>query len=427
MTKRFSRRHSLQLIILGGVGSLVACSGPSASPTAPAPATVTQAAASTVPPIGASPTVAQSTTAPSATAAVTAPTAGAPAAVAAATATSPTAAPTRPAAAAPTSPAAVAPTSPVAVATASSAAPVVPTAAPAALVQSNALAATRFLQSLTGPTRAKATFPFNHAERQRWHWTTPSGFPRNGLPLKEMSPEQREVALALLRAGSSDAGYTKALDIISLQTELNNDPELYYVSIFGTPGGNAPWGWRFEGHHLSRHVTVTGDTIIMTPFFLGSWPTTSRAGLRAMGREEEAARELVRSLDGQRRGMAIFQGRPLTEHVTQNEARVKPLAPVGIMAGDLANDPRRLMDEILQTYLGVLPPAVATPLWERLRQSGADTIRFGWAGGLEPRQPHYYRLQGPTFLLEFDNSRNGGTHIHSVWRDFAEDFGLPPA
>jgi hypothetical protein len=305
----------------------------------------------------------------------------------------------------------------------------VPTPAPspvapgAALAVATTGAATRFLEALDEPARAKATYAFGDAERRRWHWTTPSGFPRHGLPLREMNPEQRELALALLRTGSSEAGYAKALDIISLQRDLNNDPELYYVTVFGTPGAADPWGWRFEGHHVSRHVTVVGEQVTMTPFFLGAWPTATRAGLRAMQREEEAARELVRSLEGRARQAAIFQARTLTDHVTQNRPRVEPLAPVGIPTGDLGDDRRGLLLEIVQTYLGGLPAAIAGPLFERIRGAGIDGVRFGWAGGLEPRQPHYYRLQGATFLLEFDNSRNGGTHIHSVWRDFAEDFG----
>jgi hypothetical protein len=161
----------------------------------------------------------------------------------------------------------------------------------------------------------------------------------------------------------------------------------------------------------------------MTPFFLGSWPTVTNAGLRALGREEDAARELVRSLEDTKREMAIFQSRTLTSHVTQNLPYVSPLDPVGIPAGDLNDAQRALVIEIIEAYLGVLPASVATPMYDRLRGAGIENARFGWAGSVEPRRPHYYRLEGPTFLLEFDNSRNGGTHIHSVWRDFAEDFG----
>ena len=111
--------------------------------------------------------------------------------------------------------------------------------------------------------------------------------------------------------------------------------------------------------------------------------------------------------------------------MTQNQPRVDPLTPVGLPAGDLLDDEAARVAEIVETYLGVLPPAITAPLAARLADAGREQIWFGWAGSIEPNQPHYYRLQGPTFLLEFDNSRNGGTHIHSVWRDFEEDFGPP--
>ena len=161
----------------------------------------------------------------------------------------------------------------------------------------------------------------------------------------------------------------------------------------------------------------------MTPFFLGAWPTATNGGMRAMDREEQAARELVTSLEGASRETAIFRARTLTNHVTGNEPFVSPPDPVGLPVGELSDDRKALVLEIIQTYLGTLPEATAKPLFDRLSAAGIENIRFGWTGSTEQRRPHYYRLQGPTFLLEFDNSRNSGTHIHSVWRDFTEDFG----
>jgi hypothetical protein len=377
-----TRRQVLRLALVGGFGNLLAaCAGAAGQPVAqeqPPPPSPQPAPAATSRPA-----------APSATAAPTA----APAASAAAPTTAP------------------------------QAATAVPTAEPVTLAADIARAATQFLGSLDEEARSTATYAFGDSERLRWHWTTPGGFPRNGLPLRDMSQELRALALDLLRASVSPAGYQKALDIMSLQNDLGNDPELYYVTVFGNPGGAEPWGWRFEGHHLSRQFTIAGDRVIMTPFFLGSWPTTTNAGLRALGREEDAARELVRSLEDAKREVAIFQSRTLTRHLTQNQPYVSPLEPVGISAGDLNDAQRALVTEIIQAYLGVLPASVATPIYDRLQGAGLQNTRFGWAGSMEPRRPHYYRLEGPTFLLEFDNSRNGGTHVHSVWRDFAEDFG----
>ncbi|HJR78633.1 MAG TPA: DUF3500 domain-containing protein [Anaerolineales bacterium] len=281
---------------------------------------------------------------------------------------------------------------------------------------------TRYLESLDESQRTRTSYAFNDPEFTRWHWTTPGNFPRNGLPLREMQTHQRDAAMALLQTSLSAYGLQKSLDIISLQNDLGNDPELYYVTVFGTPGAE-PWGWRWEGHHLSRRFNVINGKPSVTPFFLGSWPTVNNAGLKAMEREEWAARELVTSMDDSQRASAIFQQDTLGRHVTQNEAYVSPLETVGISAFNLNANQQTLIMEIMHKYLDTLPDMIAASHLDRLQAAGFENIYFAWAGSLEPQRPHYYRLQGPTFLLEHDNSRNRGTHIHSVWRDFAEDFG----
>jgi Protein of unknown function (DUF3500) len=299
-------------------------------------------------------------------------------------------------------------------------------------------AARAFLASLSPADRDRALFPFAGAERTRWHWTVPASVPRNGLPLGAMSAGQRRLALALLRSSSSPAGFRKSLDIMALQGVLQRmstgfsdpfDPNRYYVSVFGTPGARA-WGWRFEGHHLSRHFTVVGGTLVAEPFFLGAWPTRAPSayrsvapGYRTMPREEDAAREIVLSLDGRLRRQVVFSSESLTDHLTQNAVRVSPLERVGVLTGDLPSAAQRRVLEILRTYLANHPPALARGALVRIERAGIGRTRFGWAGSTRPGVPHYYRLQGPTFLLEFDNSRNSGTHIHSVWRDFERDFG----
>jgi hypothetical protein len=298
-------------------------------------------------------------------------------------------------------------------------------------------AAAALLAALTPAQRELATFSFAGAERTRWHWTVPSAVPRNGLPLGDLTAAQRRLALGLLRASVSQAGYRKALDIMALQGVLQRmsaggdpfDPDRYYVSVFGTPGARV-WGWRLEGHHLSRHFTVVGGVAVPEPFFLGAWPTragsayrTVARGKRTMPREEDAARELMRLLDGPLRRRATIATESLTDHVTGNAARVRPLPPFGVRASELPSAAQRRVRELVTTYLGNHPPATAAAAWQRVQRAGLDRIRFGWAGSLQPGRPHYYRLQGPTFLLELDNSRNDGTHIHSVWRDFERDFG----
>ena len=300
------------------------------------------------------------------------------------------------------------------------------------------VAARAFLASLPPDQRTRATFPFGSAERTRWHWTVPAAVPRNGLPLGAVSPETRRLALGLLRASTSASGYRKAVDIMALQGVLQRsnggpggsfDPDLYYVSVFGTPGART-WGWRFEGHHLSRHFTVVGGTLVAEPFFLGAWPTRAGSayrsvarGERTMPREEDAAREIVLLLDGRLRRQVVFSDESLTDHLTQNAATVRPLDRVGVLTADLPSAAQRRVHELIRTYLANHRPAIARDALRRVERAGIQRTRFGWAGSTRPGVPQYYRLQGPTFLLEFDNSRDSGTHIHSVWRDFERDFG----
>lgn len=301
------------------------------------------------------------------------------------------------------------------------AAPVVAGAGHAATM---ADAATKFLAGLDEPQQGQATYAFTAEERYRWHWTAPRNFARNGLPLRDMNEDQKLQALELLKAGLSATGLEKALNIMALQQDLGSDPERFYVTIFGTPGDTTAWGWRWEGHHLSHHFTIVGETVTMVPFFLGAWPTTTEAGMRAMPREEDAGLELVNSLTGSALETALLQERTLGRHVTQNAAIVTPLDPVGLLYGEMGDSQQRLVDEIIATYLATQPVHIAEPTLARIDELGRAPIRFAWAGSREYRNPQYYRLQGPTFLLEFDNSRNGGTHIHSVWRDFDHDFGV---
>ena len=292
----------------------------------------------------------------------------------------------------------------------------------ATLIDDMVARAANYLNSLDENQRAKTSYAFNDPELTRWHWTTPQNFPRNGLPLREMDVPQRDAAFALLQTSLSAYGLQKSLDIISLQNDLGNDPELYYVTVFGTPGVE-PWGWRWEGHHLSQRFNAINGKLSVTPFFLGAWPTVNNAGRKAMEREEWAARELVTSLDDNTRATVVFQENAPGRHETSNSAFVNPLPTVGIGLASLNTDQQALVMEIIHKYLDTLPDQIAASHLDRLQAAGFENISFAWAGSLDSQRPHYYRLQGPTFLLEHDNSRNRGTHIHSVWRDFAEDFG----
>ncbi len=294
-------------------------------------------------------------------------------------------------------------------------------------------AADVFLASLEPEQRSKARFEFEDAERLNWHFVPRA---RRGLPLKEMSAEQQELARDILRAGLSRRAYLTASTIIELELVLREmgenpavrDPGLYYFSIFGTPSHAAPWGFRAEGHHLSLNFTLVRDTLIATaPAFFGANPAEvrsgSRRGLRALADEEDVGRELVLSLDERQLDAALIAARTPRDIVTGNAARVEALSPVGIRVTELRPEQAAILVRLLEVYLG----RMADPLAERRRAALERTdfaeVAFAWAGSTRPGEAHYYRIQGPSFLVEYDNTQNDANHIHTVWRDFDGDFG----
>jgi hypothetical protein len=294
-------------------------------------------------------------------------------------------------------------------------------------------AADAFVASLEPEQRAKALFEFEDAERLNWHFVPRA---RRGLPLKEMSPGQQELARGILQAGLSRRGYLTARTIIELELVLRElgenpvvrDPELYYFSIFGTPSHQAPWGFRTEGHHLSLNFTLVRDTLIATaPAFIGANPATvrrgSRAGLRALADEEDIGRELVLSLDERQLADAIIATATPRDIVTGNAVQVEPLAPVGIRVIELRPDQAAILMRLLDVYLGRMAEPLAARRRAALERTDFVEVAFAWAGSTRPGEAHYYRIQGPSFLVEYDNTQNDANHIHTVWRDFDGDFG----
>jgi hypothetical protein len=296
-------------------------------------------------------------------------------------------------------------------------------------------AAKKLVSSLDDAQRSKAQFKFKDNERSNWHFIPK---PRNGLPVKEMDQAQRKLAHALLSSGLSGHGYEKATNIMSLETILYDlegaarkfprDPELYYFSIFGNPGSKETWGWRVEGHHLSvNYSIVNGELIAGTPSFMGTNPGEVRAGprkgVRILGEEEELGRKLVKSLTEQQRGKAVFTDSAPKEIITEAKRKVEPLDRVGIASAELDKTQNATLLQLIKSYVERLRPDVAADDIQRIAKAGLDKIYFGWAGGLDRGQPHYYRVQGPTFLLEYDNTQNDANHVHAVWRDFDGDFG----
>jgi hypothetical protein len=326
------------------------------------------------------------------------------------------------------------------------------------------------------------------AERRRWFYTPTD---HGGLTVHQQGPAQQRAAMRLVSTGLSTAGYVTVATVMGLENVLDaaegfvarfdrergRDPGLYYLRVFGEPGGAAPWGWRFGGHHVSlNNLVVDRAVVATTPCFLGADPATSPllggAVLRPLARAEDLARELVRSLRPGLAARAVLLPRAPADLVTANRTRVAagdrvvPLtgiwrderfadpveqaklrttsdaidkaagydeghhsaveyttAPKGVSAAELDGAQRALLRALLGTFLGRVPEGVS-PLERYAGDAALDAVHFAWAGPTEPGAPHYYRLQAPRLLLEWDNTQRDANHAHSVWRDPAADFGL---
>jgi hypothetical protein len=298
-------------------------------------------------------------------------------------------------------------------------------------------AANAFLTSLTPEQRKQATYPYEDAERLRWNFIPDETFPRNGLPLKAMTEPQRKAAHDLLRSGLSQRGYETYTAIIELEkilrvieggVKMARDHEAYRFTVFGTPAAKGSWGWRVEGHHVSLHFSVVnGAVAASTPSFAGSNPAEVRDGAdkgkRVLGQLEDTGRTLVTALDEKQRATAIINTAAPNDIVTGNRNDISPLTPEGLKASAMTAAQRDMLLKVIDAYAGLMAPDVAADRLAKIKTAGIDNVAFAWAGPIERGALHYYRVQGPTFLIEFDNTQGKGNHVHSIWRDFRGDFG----
>ena len=296
------------------------------------------------------------------------------------------------------------------------------------------LAAQHFLASLTPEQRAHAEFPFQADERQNWHFIPKE---RKGLPLLDMQPHQKALAHALLAAGLSQQGYIRAVTIMSLEDVLRilenadpnyRNPQKYYFSVFGEPSDTGTWGYRVEGHHLSQNFTVVNGKIADTPSFFGANPAEvregPRKGLRVLAAEEDLARDLLESLTPDQKKIAIITDKAYPDILTMASRKAAIEGqPSGLSAAKMTTKQFDLLQTLLSDYAGNVPEQLAQTRLEHIKKAGTNLF-FAWAGGQERGAGHYYRIQSPTFLIEYDNTQNNANHIHSVWRDFNGDFGL---
>jgi len=307
-----------------------------------------------------------------------------------------------------------------------------------------AAAATAWLEALDSGQRrvAEGAPPRDDAsdlDRRRWFYTPTD---HGGLTLNEQQPAQQQAAMRLVASGLSEAGYVTVAAILGLENVLDRsegfdsrdgrvrDPGRYYVRVFGRPGDQGVWGWRFGGHHVSvNNLVVAGDVVATTPQFLGTNPASSPllggAVLRPLSRVEELARELLRSLPDDLLARAVLSRRAPSDILTGNTPVLGPGdLPSGHGVAGVELDPaqREMLRNLLSTYFDRVPPGLSPS--KGYDDQALESVRFSWAGAVEPSAPHYYRVQGPGLLVEWDNTQDGANHAHSVWRDPEADFGL---
>ena len=299
-------------------------------------------------------------------------------------------------------------------------------------------AASALLQSLDKSQLQKINYPYDSDERFNWYFVPKA---RNGLKLQEMNDQQKTAAMSLLKATLSQQGQEKAIAIIQLEIilkELENappesdyrSPVKYYFTVFGTPDDKNLWGWRVEGHHLSLNFSsASGKVVSATPLFFGSnpgiVPSGDKKGYQILKDEVNFAFELLNSLSAEQLKKVIISETALGDIITGNKRKVNALADEGITYAEMNAAQQKLFLRLLSVYIKNYPLGFSNELMQKIEKTGLDKLRFIWAGGRKYGEGngHYYRIQNEVILVEYDNTQNGGNHIHTVTRDLTNDFG----
>ena len=298
-----------------------------------------------------------------------------------------------------------------------------------------------FLAAITPEQVKSATFKYDDPERVNWHFIPRE---RKGLPLKALEGAPLQAAHKLIRSGLSNVGYDQALNVMSLEEVLyliepgeraarreRRDPGKYYLSIFGEPAETGLWGWRLEGHHLCLNFSIKdGKVISSTPEFFGANPGTIDAGkdrqIRVLGPEEDIARQILKHCTPEQQKLCWVSKEAPGEVPGPNIPQPVVSDPVGLPVSKMSDDQKKLLQDLLGEYLKNLPEDVEQDRRKAINSAGLDKITFAWYGEPDLHQAHHYRVQGPTFVIEYNNTQNNANHVHSMWRNLAGDFALPP-
>jgi hypothetical protein len=310
-------------------------------------------------------------------------------------------------------------------------------------------AAQGLLASLRTKQRDTLHLPFGD-DRFIWDWLPGEPRPRKGVRLLHLNDAQQAWVLKLIDAAldsraAHQLNQTRQLERILRQFEKDSpevifvvrDPEQYWVAVFGEPGGSEPWGWGITGHHISIHFTVVdGDLVGPWPMFLGAEPSTVKftvehappVGYRNLAEEEDLARALLASFTPEQRAVAILNREvpwDVFTHSAGHNTRLpdRMLMPTGLRYADMTGQQREQLIGLIRHYATRPSAEVAEIEWRKLERAGFDEVSFAWIGTEERGKGHYYNIVGPTFMVEYDNVQHDANHLHTLWRDFTNDFG----
>jgi hypothetical protein len=300
--------------------------------------------------------------------------------------------------------------------------------------------ANQFISQLNESQKLNTLFPFDGEERYNYHFVP---YERKGITFNEMNADQKTAAFDLLKTCLSEAAYNKTKEIMQLENVLIElekrkpddhfrDPGNYHISIFGIPSAKTIWGWRFEGHHISFNFSFDKKNLSSgTPAFLGTNPAIvlsgSKKGTQVLKDETDRGFALLNSLSKAQLQKTIIDTVAYKDILSFDKRNAMLGDPAGIKYRDLNKSQQALLLQLVSAYVHRFTTLFADKMLKEIQQAGLDKLWFAWAGHTKPELGNgngsYYRIQGPTILIEYDNTQNNSNHIHSVLRDLKHDFG----